>query len=149
MKNFFVLFNNNKVIIKNKQKNVDLYRYDIFLMVPPNLGTHEKLENSEFTKILLLSETYRRPIRDRHAWSETHQRPQHFIRDLLETDMPHRRPTFRIRDPSKTSTCVIGDPLETDMPHRRLIGDWHSIGRRPIYMPNQRMTCLSPYIIPI
>ena len=53
----------------------------------------------EFTKILLLSETYRRPIGDRHAWSETHWRP----------------------------TCLIGDQSETDMPDRRPIGDRHSL----------------------
>ena len=41
---------------------------------------------NEFTKILLLSETYRRPIRD---LSETHRRP---LGDLLETDMPDWRP---------------------------------------------------------
>ena len=29
----------------------------------------------EFTKILLLSETHRRPIGERHAWSETNPRP--------------------------------------------------------------------------
>ena len=70
----------------------------------------------EFTKILLLSETYQRSFGGRHAWSETH---------------------------SKTSTCFIGDwhtPLETtclivdpfenlDMLHGRLtypIGDRHA-----------------------
>ena len=57
----------------------------------------------EFTKILLLLETYQRPIGD-----------------LSET---HRRPTFLIGD----STCfirptyLIGDPSEIDMPHPRPI----------------------------
>ena len=80
----------------------------------------------EFTKILLLSETYRRPIRD---LSETHRRPTCFIGDPSETDMPHRRPMGDRPASSETHrrpTCLIGDPSETDMPHRRptcLIGD--------------------------
>ena len=36
----------------------------------------------ELTKILLLSETYRRPIEDRQAWSKTHRRPTCLIGDL-------------------------------------------------------------------
>ena len=69
------------------------------------------MHNYEFTKILLLSETHRRPIRDpsdtyrrpigdpsetstwfigdRHAKPVTHQRPRHAS---LETDMPNQRP---------------------------------------------------------
>ena len=47
-------------------------------------------------------ETYRRPIRDRHAWSETHWRPRHASWDL----------------PDQRLTCLIGDPSETDMPDR-------------------------------
>ena len=77
----------------------------------------------EFTKILLLSETYRRPIRD-----------------LLETDMPHRRPTCLIRDQHASSethwrpTCLIRDPwspmglqsgmLVSDEACRSSIGLW-------------------------
>ena len=98
----------------------------------------------EFTKILLLSETYRRPIRD---LSETHRRPTCFIGDPSETDMPHRRPTCLIGDqhassetdmPHQRPTCLIGDPSET---HRRptcLIRDRHASSetdmshRRPI-----------------
>ena len=56
----------------------------------------------EFTKILFLSETYRRPIRDQHE----NRRP------LGGLDMLHRR--------------LIGDrhaPSETDMPDRRPNGD--------------------------
>ena len=74
----------------------------------------------EFTKILLLSETYLGPIGD---LSETHWRP---IGDISET---HRRPTF-----------LIGDPSETDMPNRRLtclIGDYHATAET-----NRRPTCL-------
>ena len=65
---------------------------------------HEKKCVSYFKRvheILLLSETYLRPIGDQHASSET--------------DIPHRRP--------------IGDrhaSSETDMPYRRPIGDRHA-----------------------
>ena len=59
---------------------------------------------NEFTKILLLSEAYhrligdlletnipgRRPIRDRHAASETHRRPANLIADPSETNMPDK-----------------------------------------------------------
>ena len=71
----------------------------------------------EFTKILLLSETYRRPISD---LLETHWRP---IGDPLETDMPHRRPIGDRHASSETHRRPIGDPLETNMPHRRPIED--------------------------
>ena len=39
-------------------------------------------------------------IGDRHASSETHQRPTCLIRDPSETDIFHRRPTCLIVDPS-------------------------------------------------
>ena len=65
--------------------------------VKPN---QQKRIFKEFTKILLLSETYRRPIGY-----------------LSETDMSDR-------DPSETQTCLIGDPSETDMP--RPIENWHA-----------------------
>ena len=115
-----------------------------------------KGEIYEFTKILLLSETYRRPNRDpsqthrrptcligdpsetdmpdrrpigdQNSRSETHPRPTCLIGDLYvssENDMPHRRPTCLIRNPSEIDMpdwrpiCLIGDPLETDMPDRR------------------------------
>ena len=55
------------------------------------------------------SETYRRPIGDRHARSETHRRPRH------ASLVTHLKPT-----------CPIGDPSETNTPHRRSIGDRHA-----------------------
>ena len=75
----------------------------------------------EFKNILLLSETYWRPIRDQYAWSETHRRPICLIRDRhasSETNMHYR-----------TLTCLIGVRLaclETHMSQRRPIGDWHA-----------------------
>ena len=90
----------------------------------------------EFTKILLLSETHRRPtclIRDP---SETDmpdlQISTCFIRNTSETNMPFRWPTCLIDSPSETGivgmrltylirdqlTCLIGDTLETDMTNR-------------------------------
>ena len=73
----------------------------------------------EFTKILSLSETYRRPAGD---LSNTHQRPTCLIGDRhvqSETDMPNQRPTCLIGDLhawSETSTCFI----ETYLPHLKL-----------------------------
>ena len=64
------------------------------------MGVHENI-----SIIGDLSETHRRPIGDSHAWSETHQRPQHAS---SETYMPDWRPT-----------CLIGDPSQSDMTHRR------------------------------
>ena len=55
----------------------------------------------EFTKILILSKTYQRPIRD-----------------PSETNMPERRPIGEIDMPHWRPTCLIGDPLETDMPDK-------------------------------
>ena len=113
-----------------------------------------KATRNEFTKILLLSETYRRPIEDP---SETHRRPTCFIGDPSETDMPHRRPigdqhvsseihqrpTCLIGDRLASSetprrpTYFIGDPSETDMPHRRSIEDQHASSET-----HGRPTCL-------
>ena len=50
-----------------------------------------------------------------------------FTKALLLSET-HRRLTCLIWDPSKTSTCFIGDwhvTSETNMPDQRLIGDWH------------------------
>ena len=87
------------------------------------------IQLDEFTKILLLSETYRRPIGD---LLETHGRP---IGHPSEIDMPHQRP-IRDRHASlethQRPTCLIGDrhaSLETGMPYRRptcLIKDRHA-----------------------
>ena len=60
------------------------------------------LDEYEFTKILLLSQTYQRPIGD---LSETQRRPTCLIGDPSDTDMPYRRP---IRDRHASS--------ETDVP---------------------------------
>ena len=73
----------------------------------------------EFTKILLSSETYRRPIRD---LSETHRKPTCLIVYPSETDMPHRRPIGDQLEedmPERRRNCLIGEPLVTDMPHLR------------------------------
>ena len=59
----------------------------------------ESVLSQEFTKILLLSETHRRPNGD-----------------LLET---HRRPTCLIGDPLETSTCFIGDRHASLETHRK------------------------------
>ena len=105
------------------------------------------LINFDFTKILLLSEiyqrpignpleTYQRPIRDRHAWSENHRRP---IKDLSET---HRRPTCLIGDLNMLHQRPIYNqhvPLETNMPGRQPIGDWHAC---------LKLTCLSETDMP-
>ena len=76
----------------------------------------------EFTKILLLSETHRRPIGNP---SETYRRPNGDRRASLET---HRRPA-----------CLIRDPSETDMPYRRPIGDRHT--KSETNMPHRRPKC--------
>ena len=59
----------------------------------------------EFMKILLIFYTYRRPTGD-------DRRLTCLIGDLnilhSEIDIPHRRPS-----------CLIGDPSETNVPHRR------------------------------
>ena len=82
----------------------------------------------EFTKILLLSETLRRPIGDPHAWSETHRRPHNAS---SETDMPDQRPIGDLDMLHWRQTCFIRDPLETDMPDWRPIGDLDMLHRRP------------------
>ena len=59
-----------------------------------------------------LSKTYRRPIGDRHACSETHRRPTCLIGDPSDTDMPDRRPFGDRHARSETHwrpTCLIGD----------------------------------------
>ena len=55
----------------------------------------------KFTKILLLLETYQRPIGDQHVFTET--------------NMPHQRPENLKGDQHVSS--------EIDMPHWSLIGD--------------------------
>ena len=73
------------------------------------------------------SETYRWPIRDQHASSET---STCLVEDPSETDMPRQRPT-----------CLIDNPLKTNMPDGR---DQHKCYQRPFRdlsetdMPNQR-----------
>ena len=61
------------------------------------------MQNKELTKILLLSKTYRKPIRD-----------------ISETNMPDQRP---IRDQHHRPMGDQHARLETDMPDRRPIGD--------------------------
>ena len=77
-----------------------------------------RTQNTLKTRIyaLCFSETYQRPIRDRHAWSETHWRPRHAS---SETDMPNRRPIGVLDMLHRRPTCLIWDSLETDMPYRR------------------------------
>ena len=101
----------------------------------PNMFFQYIYIKKEFTKILLLWETYWRPIGDplETYWrpigdqSETHRRPTCLIRDPLETKMPDRRLKY-----------LIGDPSETNKPHRRPIKDQHAssdthmLDRRPI-----------------
>ena len=113
-------------------------------------GLAESIFNyfNEFTKILLLSETHRRPIGnilegdpsetdmpDRRPIGDLnmlHQRPTCLIRDL---DMLHQRPTCigDLKMLHLRPTCHIGNPLETEMLHLRsnriptclIIGDRH------------------------
>ena len=64
----------------------------------------------EFTKILLLSETHRRPtcmIGDPSETDMFHQIPTYLIVDPSETNMLHRRPIWNRHA-----------PLENDMPDR-------------------------------
>ena len=122
-----------------------------------------KLKNkqmkSEFTKILLLSETHRRPIRDlletdmpdreftkilllSEIYPETYQR---HIGDLWET---HWRPTCLIGDRSENLQRPWHASLETDMPDRRpqhASSETDMLDRRPIRdlnMLHWRRTCL-------
>ena len=65
----------------------------------------------KFTKVLFLSETYWRPIEDQQAWLETdipNRRPTYLIEDPTETDIPDWRPTYFLRYQHAWS--------ETDMP---------------------------------
>ena len=80
-------------------------------------------------------------IGDRHAWSETNQRPTCLIGDPSEIDLPHRRPTCLIGALSETHwrpTTLIGDPLDTDMSHWRPIGDRHASSKADI--PDRKPT---------
>ena len=70
--------------------NILIQNFKTIVKILENYG--ETVEKWEFTKILLLSETYQRPIGDRDAWSETHRR---HIGDRHAS--------------SKTSTCFIGE----------------------------------------
>ena len=84
-----ILFNGNTVQRTEKSIQINKKIYNFIF------------NYNEFSKILLLSETYGRLIEDRHASSETHRRPTCPIGDrhaLLETDIPDRRPK-----------CLIGD----------------------------------------
>ena len=81
----------------------------------------------------------RRPIRDQHTWSVTHQRPRHAS---SETDMPDRRPQHAssetnmpdqrpIRDLNilhQRLTCLIGDPSKFSICY---IEDLDMLQRRP------------------
>ena len=73
------------------------------------LFIHEWL-NREFTKILLLSETYRRLIGDPSETDLPHRRPIGDRHASSETDMPHRRPT-----------CFIGDRHASSETHKKYI----------------------------
>ena len=126
---------------------------------------------SEFAKIWLLLETYRRHMGDRHAWSETYWRLicltrdlNPFIGDKSKTDMPiedrhawsdtdmpqqtrsetHWRP---IKDQLKTHrrpSCLIKDPLEI---YRRPFGIPSETSKYFIGDPSE--TNIPQYIIPI
>ena len=101
----------------------------------------------EFKKILLLSETHRRPIGDPSETDMPDWRP---IRDghaSLENNMHHRRPTCIIGDRHASSethqrlTCLVRDQLaclETDMSQGRPNKDQHASSET-----NQRLKCLT------
>ena len=74
----------------------------------------------EFTKVLLLSETYLRPIGDRHAWSETLCRP----RQIYGIPTSHIGDCNARSETPRRPTCAIGDRH----PHRRLTSLWRFIG---------------------
>ena len=84
---------------------------------------------------------YRRPIGDRHAWSETLRRPRHAS---SETDMPDQRPIRDLDMLHQRPTCLLGDPSETKMLHRRPIWNRHALLKNP---PEIDMPDKSPYII--
>ena len=112
------------------------------------------LQFAEFMKILLLSETYRRPIGD---LLETHRRLACLIGDPVKTNMPARRPIVDWHASSETHRrpicvfkrpiCLIGDPsethrrptylMETNMSQHRPIGDQHASSET-----HRRPTCL-------
>ena len=95
-------------------------------------------QTREFLNILLILETYRRPIGDQHVCSETHRRPTCLIRDPSETDMPDLQiSTCFIRNTSETNmpfrwpTCLIDSPSETGI-----------VGMRLTYLIRDQLTCL-------
>ena len=71
--------------------------------------THKVCNFNQFKKILLLSETHRRPTYLIEDSSEN-------LTCFSETDMSHRGPT-----------CLIGDCWVTDMPHKRLTCLWRPL----------------------
>ena len=119
----------------------------------------------EFTIILLLSYTHRRPIGDPSETSVCfigdldmlHQRPKCMTGDPSDLDMLHGRPACLIGDPSMTSTCFLGDwhawsqthqrprlaTLENNMPDWRPIKDRHAPSVTDI--SHQKLTCLIGY----
>ena len=65
--------------------------------------------------------------RPQHASSETnmpHRRPTCLIGDPSETEMLGQRPTFLIKD---LHICLIGDTSETDMHNQRPNRDRHAL----------------------
>ena len=89
--------------------------------------TVQRQDIIEFTKLLFLSETYRKPIGDPSETDIPHRRPTSLIGDQhpsSETDMPQRRPIgdqHASVETHRRPTCLSGDPSETKMPHRKPI----------------------------
>ena len=74
------------------------------------------------------SETYQRPIGDRHVWSETDMPDWRPVGDRLAWSVTHRRPTCLFGYQRASSETYWHASFETDMPHSRpacLIGDHH------------------------
>ena len=95
--------------------------------------------NLKFTKILLLSETHRRPR------SETHRRPTCLIGDPLETLIWFIGDQHSWSENHRRPTCLIGD---LDMLHQRLTGmsvsNWSPIGHARFQMVSDGVSDGSP-----